>query len=237
MNLDFKFMLTDIPVVFSALHVTLLLAVTSLFLAVILAVIFGTLIIRKTPVASQIVLALTTFLKGVPLVVQLLFCYYAIPHLLAFLSSLSLIHYDPRNASYFAFAVTAFAFNYGAYITDVVISSYRAVDRGQLEAAYTVGMTPVQALIHIVIPQAVVISLPNLGNYFMWILKATSLASVVNVFEILSVAKASTADNYAILEGYIVAAGIYWAVCLAAEKIIGAVNRKMNRYGKRLNVS
>jgi L-cystine transport system permease protein len=68
----------------------------------------------------------------------------------------------------------------------------------------------------------------------MWLLKATSLASVVNVFELLSVARASTAVNYAILEGYLVAAGIYWAVCIIAEKLLAYLNKKMNRYQKQL---
>ena len=64
--------------------------------------------------------------------------------------------YDPKHPSYFGFAVVAFAFNYGAYMTDVVVSSYRAVDKGQLEAAYSVGMSTFQAMWRIVIPQAVV---------------------------------------------------------------------------------
>ena len=144
-------------------------------------------------------------------------------------------HYDPKHPSYFGFAVVAFAFNYGAYMTDVVVSSYKAVDKGQLEAAYSVGMSTFQAMWKIVIPQAVVISLPNLSNYFMWLLKATSLASVVNVFELLATARASTAVNYAILEGYLVAAGIYWLVCIIAEQILKRINKKMNRYQKTVS--
>ena len=60
----------------------------------------------------------------------------------------------------------------------------------------------------------------------MWLLKATSLASIVNVFEMLSVAKASTAENYAILEGYIVAAGLYWIVCVIAERLLKLLSKK-----------
>ena len=118
-----------------------------------------------------------------------------------------------------------------------MVSSYRAVDKGQLEAAYSVGMSTAQGLMRIVIPQAVVISLPNMSNYFMWLLKATSLASVVNVFELLSTARASTAVNYAILEGYLVAAGIYWVVCIVAKRGLNYLNKKMNRYQKQLFVA
>ncbi|MBB5219940.1 L-cystine transport system permease protein [Treponema rectale] len=229
MNLDYGFMVSIIPVVVKALPVTLELTVISLLLASVIALVFGTVLIRKVFILNKLVLFFNTFLKGVPLIVQLLFCYYAIPYVLEKADGIFGWHYDPRAPSYFAFAVVAFAFNYGAYLTDVVVSSYGAVDKGQYEAACAVGMTPFQAMIHIVVPQALVISLPNLGNYFMWLLKATSLASVVNVFEMLSVAKASTAENYAILEGYLVAAGVYWIVCFFAEKLISKLNVRMKR--------
>lgn len=198
---------------------------------------FGIVILRNIPVLKQLVVAFNTFIKGIPLVVQLLFCYYAIPYVLKACNGFMGYMYDPKHPNYFAFAVVAFAFNYGAYMTDVVLSSYRAVDPGQLEAAYSIGMTKFQAMLRIVIPQAAVISIPNMSNYFMWLLKATSLASVVNVFELLAVARASTAVNYAILEGYLVAAGIYWVVCIAAERALKYLNKKVNRYQKQLTAA
>ena len=235
MNLNVKFMISDIPTVLGALPVTLELTFASLFFAILLAVLFGVCILKKIPVLRQLVIGFNTFIKGVPLIVQLLFCYYALPYVLRAFDGVLGYTYDPKHPSYFGFAVVAFAFNYGAYMTDVVVSSYRAVDKGQLEAAYSVGMSTFQAMWRIVIPQAVVISLPNLSNYFMWLLKATSLASVVNVFELLATARASTAVNYAILEGYLVAAGIYWAVCILAEQILKRINKKMNRYQKTVS--
>ncbi|MCC8066305.1 MAG: amino acid ABC transporter permease [Clostridiales bacterium] len=232
MNLNYQFMIEDIPVVLSALPVTLALTFVSLFFALVVAVLFGACILKRIPLLRQLVVALNTFIKGVPLIVQLLFCYYALPYVLQMFDGFFGYEYNPRNPSYFGFAVVALAMNYGAYLTDVVVSSYRAVDRGQLEAAYSIGMSGLQAHVRIVIPQAVAISFPNLANYFMWLLKATSLASVVNVFELLATARASTAVNYAILEGYLVAAGIYWVVCILAERGLNLLSRRMNRYQK-----
>ena len=220
MNLNVKFMISDIPTVLGALPVTLELTFASLFFAILIAVLFGICILKKIPVLKQLVIGLNTFIKGVPLIVQLLFCYYALPYVLRAFDGVLGYHYDPKHPSYFGFAVVAFAFNYGAYMTDVVVSSYKAVDKGQLEAAYSPGSGDF---------------LPNLSNYFMWLLKATSLASVVNVFELLATARASTAVNYAILEGYLVAAGIYWLVCIIAEQILKRINKKMNRYQKTVS--
>ena len=199
MNLNVKFMISDIPTVLGALPVTLKLTFASLFFAILLAVLFGICILKKIPVLRQLVIGFNTFIKGVPLIVQLLFCYYALPYVLRAFDGVLGYHYDPKHPS------------------------------------YSVGMSTFQAMWKIVIPQAVVISLPNLSNYFMWLLKATSLASVVNVFELLATARASTAVNYAILEGYLVAAGIYWLVCIIAEQILKRINKKMNRYQKTVS--
>ncbi len=231
MNLDWKFILTDMPYVLKALPTTLWLTLLSLFFAIVLALIFGTVQLLNIKGLKQLVIAWNTFIKGVPLMIQLLFCYYALPYVLGALDGFLGYHYDKRHPSYFMFAVIAFAFNYGAYLTDVVITSYRAVPPRQLEAAYSIGLSKRAALMRIVVPQAIVISLPNMANYFMWLLKATSLASIVNVFEMTSIAKQSTADNFAILEGYIVAALIYWVVCIVAERGILLLNKKMYRYG------
>ena len=184
MNLNVKFMISDIPTVLGALPVTLELTFASLFFAILIAVLFGICILKKIPVLKQLVIVLNTFIKGVPLIVQLLFCYYALPYVLRAFDGVLGYHYDPKHPSYFGFAVVAFAFNYGAYMTDVVVSSYKAVDKGQLEAAYSVGMSTIQAMWKIVILQAVVSSLPNLSNYFTSLLKATSRPPAVNDFEL-----------------------------------------------------
>ena len=228
MHLNWKFMIEDIPTVLTGLKVTLELTLLSYAGAIVLALIAGAILLAKVPVLKQIVVVLNTIVKGLPLIVQLLFCYYALPYLFRFLSDvLPFYTYDPKNPNYFFFASVAIAVNFGAYMTDLVVSSYKAVDAGQTESYQAIGMTRLQGLIHIVGPQAVIISLPGLSNYFMWLLKATSLASVVNVFEMLAISRASTAVNYAILEGYIIAAAMYWIVCVAGEAALNGLNKKL----------
>ncbi|MEE8885933.1 MAG: amino acid ABC transporter permease [Eubacteriales bacterium] len=235
MNLNYAFMLEDIPTVLSALPLTLALTLISMVLALLLAGLMGAVRLKRIPVLSQIIVVFNTFIKGVPLVVQLLLCYYGIPLFLKSMDGFLGYTFDPKNQSYFAFACVAFAFNYGAYMTDMVMTAYEGVDPGQFEAAESVGMTRSQAMTRIILPQMIVIALPNIANYFMWLFKATSLASIVNVFEILSVARASTADNYAILEGYLVAAGIYWVICIVVEHLLNYLNNKLVSHKKSGN--
>lgn len=237
MNLDYQFMLGDFPAILRALPITLGLTLWSMLFAVLVAVLFGIVILRNVPVLKPVVVAINTFIKGIPLVIQLLFCYYAVPFVLQNLNGFLFFHYNPRSIPYFGAAVIAFAFNFGAYITDVVVSSYRAVDKGQMEACYSVGMTRWQGLTTVVVPQAVVISLPNMGNYFMWLLKATSIASVVNVGEMLMTARITASEGYQYMEAYLDAAVIYWIVCVAIEKLLKHLGNRSQRIHASQTVS
>ncbi|MFR0555543.1 ABC transporter permease [Pseudoscardovia radai] len=230
MNLDTDFMLSDFPTVFAALPSTLLLSLDSMLWALVFALICGGAQLAKIPVLDKVTLVINTFIKGIPLVVQLLFCYYAVPYVVKWFDGLTGRAYDPRHLPYFGAAVLALALNFGAYITDVVISSARAVDKGQWESAYACGMTRFQALRRIVAPQIAVISLPNMTNYFIWLLKGTSLASIVNVTEMLTTARLSASDGYQFLEAYIDAAVIYWIVCACIEWASGRLYRSAGRY-------
>lgn len=226
MNLDTAFIVGDLPTVLSGLPYTLLLTACSMFWALVFAFVCGLSILSKVPVASHVARAFNTVVKGVPLVIQLLFCYYAVPYLCQAVDGLFGWRYDPRHIPYFPAAVFALAVNFGAYITDVVISSARAVDRGQREAAAACGMTGPQAFRRILLPQMALISLPGMTNYLIWLLKGTSLASIVNVVEMLTTAKLSAADGYQYFEAYICAALIYWAVCAGVEFLSGLIGKR-----------
>lgn len=226
-GLDYDFMIADLPVVLAGLPTTLLLAVWSMLIACLLALGFGCVILSGATLLRWFVSAVNTFIKGVPLALQLLFCYHAAPLAARWLASIGLMSFDPRHPPYFPAAVIAIACNFGAYLTDVVTSSAQAVDRGQAEAAAAVGMTRVQTATRIVIPQALAIALPGLTNYGVWLLKSTSLASLINVTEMLATAQISAAGGYQYLEAYLDAAVIYWAVCAAIEGASGWLDRRL----------
>ena len=102
-------------------------------------------------------------------------------------------------------------------------SAYLSVDTGQREAALSIGMNNVQCLRRVIIPQAFKISLPNLGNVIISLLKETSYVFTIGVIDILGKAKLIGAEGYGVrqLEVYIGVALIYWAMCIIIETIIG----------------
>lgn len=233
MDLDYDFMIADLPTVLAGLPKTLTLTLWSLLFALAVALLFGGLILSNIPVLKQLVIVVNTFIKGVPLAVQLLFCYYAVPLVAKSANGLFGYEYNARHIPYFAAAVVALSANFGAYITDVVVSSMRSVDRGQYEAADAVGMTKFQGITRIIIAQAVVVSLPSMTNYCIWLLKGTALASIINVVEMLATAKINASDGYQFLEAYIDAAIIYWAVCAGIEFVMGKLEHRIGSFMSR----
>lgn len=145
-----------------------------------------------------------SFLRGVPLLVQLLVFYYSLP----------LIGLDiPATAA----AVICVGICASAYISEIWRGAIAALPRGQAEAATAIGMTPRDTWLRVILPQAFSMSLPALVNELILLVKASSLVSVVGILEITRASQAQAATTFRPLEVYIAAACIYLAInlCLA----------------------
>ena len=208
MTLDYEFMGQDIPVLLRALPATITLTLWSMLVALLFAVACGAFILVRIPVLKQLVIVINTFIKGVPLVIQLLFCYYAVPIVAKGLDGFLGYHFDPRNPPY-----------------------------GQIEAGKACGMRRREIIWRILLPQVVVVSIPDMGNYFIWLLKGTSVASLVGVAELLGTAKISASQNYDFLEAYLVAALLYWVVCVVAEWLLNLLYVKLGKFNIKEDVA
>ncbi|HEY0212712.1 MAG TPA: amino acid ABC transporter permease [Paenirhodobacter sp.] len=145
-----------------------------------------------------------SFLRGVPLLVQLLLVYYLLPVI-------------GLNVPAMAAAVFTVAICASAYISEIWRGAIAALPKGQTEAAAAIGMDPVTQWLRIILPQAVVMSLPALVNELILLVKASSLVSVVGILEITRASQAQAATTFRPLEVYLAAACIYLAInlCLA----------------------
>ncbi|MDR2945440.1 MAG: amino acid ABC transporter permease [Candidatus Adiutrix sp.] len=157
--------------------------------------------------------------RGIPLLVQLFYIYYGVA---------SIIRINPFMA-----AIISIGFCYGAYIGEVVRSGIEAVDRGQREAAMSLGFTPFQAMRHVILPQAIRTILPPLGNECISMLKDSSLVSMVAIIDILRRGReyASTTFNY--FESYTMVALSYLFITLILSKGVSLLETRMGRYERR----
>ncbi|MFT3687493.1 amino acid ABC transporter permease [Paenirhodobacter sp.] len=178
-------------------------------LGIALGLVIGTLIcaarLSPLPVLRRFAGLWVSFLRGVPLLVQLLLVYYLLPMV-------------GVNVPAMVAAVVTVGICASAYISEIWRGAIAALPKGQTEAAAAIGMAPLTQWTRIILPQAVVMSLPALVNELILLVKASSLVSVVGIMEITRASQAAAATTFRPLEVYLAAACIYLAInlCLAA---------------------
>jgi L-cystine transport system permease protein len=181
-------------------------------------------------VLRQAAVAYVSAMRGTPLLVQIYLSYYGLPKLLNYLGDRYGWSIDVSSIPAIAFIYLAFTLNVGAYASEIIRASISAIDRGQMEAALSVGMTRWQGLRRIVLPQAFAIALPGLGNSLIALLKDSSLAFLVSVVELMGEAKIQGARGLQFFEVYLVAALVYWVVCIAIERGVAVLERRVRRH-------
>jgi len=230
MNFNMDFVIESIPVMLKAVPVTLYIACLSMILGLILGFVLSLFRIYKIPVLGWLSEVFVTCIRAVPVIVQLYIAFYAIPLILAS----AFPNIDLGKLPSMLFAVTALTLNYSAYMSETIRSAILAVDKGQMEAAHSVGMSNITGMFRIVLPQAAVIALPNMGNLIIGIIKDTSLTYTVMVLEIMGTARKLAGQGYNFLEAYAIATCLYWVICIVIEKIFAKVEKRSGHFNNKL---
>ena len=220
MNLDFSFIVEYMPYYFEGIKYTLLIS----FVAVLFGAVFGSLLfymkssnfhIWKIKPLKIIAVAYIEIIRGTPMILQIFIVYAgAEPFFGMDLSALQA-------------AFVAIALNSAAYVSEIVRAGIDAVDKGQMEAARSLGMKKSTAMMLIVVPQAVRNILPAIGNEFVAVIKESSMASVIGVGELMFAAKIVQGSTYKGLEPLIVAAGFYFILTFTLGRVISLIERRM----------
>ncbi len=220
MNLDFSFIAEYMPYYFKGIKYTLLIS----FVAVLFGAIFGSILfymkssnfhIWKIKPLKMLAVAYIEIIRVKTMILQIFIVYAgAEPFLGIDLTALQS-------------AFIAIALNSAAYVSEIVRAGIDAVDKGQMEAARSLGMKKSTAMILIVVPQAIRNILPAIGNEFVTVIKESSMASVVGVGELMYAAKIVQGSTYRSLEPLIVAAGFYFILTFTLGRVISLIERRM----------
>ena len=183
---------------------TIQVAVAAQVLGVLLGLSFALMRISRNPAASVFSGFYVWFFRGTPVLLQLYILYFGVPQL-----------FDNQTLTTeltaFRAAVLAFGVNEGAYMSEIVRAGILSVEAGQMDAAKSLGMTQLQAMRHVVLPQALRVVVPPTGNEFIAMLKNTSLASAIGLVELLHASQLIYAVNFQFMELLVVAAIWYLA--------------------------
>ena len=212
---DTQFMRDRADFVFKGLIYTILIALASIVLAILLALLGALGRLSRNPVAYGVAGFYTSFFRGTPLIVQLFIITFALPVVVGNLGLPSsveeLLTLDP-----FVAGIVALGLNYGAYMTEIFRAGIQSVSHGQSEAADALGMTYPQKMKRVVLPQAFRVIIPPTGNEFIAMMKDTALVSFIGVSaeqaEVFRRAQLAAAADFKPIEAYLLAAGMYWAL-------------------------
>lgn len=158
-----------------------------------------------------------SFFRGTPLLVQLFMIYYGLPQLG--------IELDPLPA-----ALIGFSLNMAAYVCEILRAAIGSIDRGQWEAASSIGMTRAQTLRRVILPQAARTALPPLGNSFISLVKDTALAATIQVPELFRQAQLITARTFEVFTLYLSAALLYWVLASVLSHLQNRLEARVNRH-------
>jgi len=199
----------------------------------VLATIFGLLL--AVPLAAArvygrvthwVALAFIELIRGTPLLAQLFVLYYALP-LSQWFAAVPYVGTSIVPAQAVWVAVVGFSINSAAYQAEYIRGSIEGIDPGQLTAARSIGLSRIQGIRHVVLPQALRLAIPSWTNELVYLTKYSSLASFITVSELYYAAEAIAYDNYRFLDMFLLAAVVYLALVLSATTTMEWVRKRV----------
>lgn len=224
---DITYVFDFIPKLLKVLHLTLAIVAGAIGLGLIAGLLAALPRLYKVPILQRFSQVYVSFFRGTPILIQLFLFYYGLPELL------KLANIDVTKAPVLFFVIVTFGLNAGASISEIIRAAVTAVDRGQVEAAYSVGMTGYQSFTRIVLPQALAIAVPVFANLIIAMLKETSLAFALGVMELTGKAQTLGTLTRHFMETYIALAIIYLAVSFTLERLLLLIERRLQRHMNR----
>lgn len=206
---------TSIPALLPYLAVTLVVGVTSILTGSILGMLLAWAKLSGHKVIRALADGYTYIIRCTPSIVLLFIVFYGLPKFME-----AEFGIDMDNLSRAIFVIITFTFLFGAYVSEVFRSAYETVDRGQYEAAVTIGLSPEQAFFRVMLPQAAVIALPNFGNSVINLMKESALAYTIGLIDLLGRTNLIISKNYGAygVELYVACLLIYWGLSFLIEQ-------------------
>lgn len=226
MLLNTDFMIKTFWASFKAIPVTIVITFVSILLAILPAYGIAKSRIKNRKPGSTIGKIFVSFMRGTPIILQILIVYSLFPSLLNAIFKLVAPKVNVFNLNPIVYAFIVFSLNTSAILSEVFRSALQTVDKGQYEAALCSGLSHVQAFTRIIIPQALVSALPNLCNLTVTLIKNTSLAFLMTVKDITAVAKIEASYGYNYIEAYLDIFVIYIIVCSAVQMFFKLMEKK-----------
>lgn len=217
---DFSVVYKDFWGILRYLPVTLKLAAGAMLLGLTLGFFIAVVRMKNIPVLKHLIAFYISIIRGTPILVQLYVSYFGIPIFIKYLNYWNGTDFKIASIPPFVYALVALSFNQSALHAVTIQAALQAVNKGEIEAAAALGMTGAQRMFRIIIPEAVELAIPSLGNTLIGLVKGTSLAFSCGIIEMTAQGKIIAGADYRYFEAYVALAIIYWAITILIERII-----------------
>ncbi|MDO5299564.1 MAG: amino acid ABC transporter permease [Clostridia bacterium] len=207
-----------------AMGQTLLLALSGLFFACILGLIFGLMSVVKNRACNTVAAIFVDAIRGVPMIVLAYFIYFGVPYLFNTIVGIGGVTLTALQAG-----TICLALNCGAYMAEIIRAGIESVDKGQMEAARSLGMPYWRAMQRVVLPQAIRTMIPSIINQFIITIKDTSILSVIGFPELVNTAKNVVAITYMSFQTWAIVAVMYLIVITTLSRVAKEMERRLKR--------
>jgi polar amino acid transport system permease protein len=214
----FDILRNALPLLLEGLWATIYVSLLSFMLALAIGIVVG--ILRsKSPLFRAIFAPYVEVFRGTPLLIQLFFIYYGLPTIGITLDS-------------FTAGILGLGMNGGAYISETIRGALLSVDKGQQDAAFSLGFSWLQSMIYVILPQAVSVAIPSMVNSFSALLKESSLVSVLAITELTRVSQLIYTRTFRALEVYLAIGVIYFVMTYLASRLSKRLEQKFRVSGR-----
>ena len=206
-----------------AMGQTLLLALCGLFFACILGMFFGLLSVLKNKACRIISSIFVDVIRGVPMIVLAYFIYFGVP------AGIKMMGIQDFRLSALQAGTIALSMNCGAYMAEIIRAGIESVDKGQMEASRSLGLSYGKSMRLVVIPQAIRTMIPSIINQFIITLKDTSILSVIGFPELTNMGKTISGNTFKSLQTWAIVGIMYMVIIITLSKIAKKIERRIKR--------
>lgn len=232
MTIDIPFIWVAFKEIIKELPLTMILTIVPLLAGFLIGIGVALVRIYKVKYLYRIANGYVSFFRGTPIIMHIMVIYFGFPLLIDQISLRFDLGIQTNNIPIILFVLIALTLAAGSYLSEIIRSGILSVSNGQMEAAYSVGMTKFQAMIRIILPQALAQSIPNFTNIFVGFLHTSSIAFLVSQKEVTGAANIVASVNLKFLEAFIAAGIIYWGITILVEGISFLLEKKVTAYNR-----
>ena len=218
MDFNFALVVNSFPLLLEGALVTIKITALSVGFGLLIGLVSSIARMSKLWLVKMLASLYVDFIRGTPLLVQIFIIYFALPMITG-------VRVDPLVA-----AITACSINSGAYVAEIFRAGIESIDKGQMEAGRSLGLSRKQTMRSIIIPQAIRVILPGLGNEFISMIKESSIVSVVGIFDVMYTSNIIKASTYSIFEPLIVVALLYFFLTFTLTALMKQLEKRLSVY-------